>query len=183
MLMFPDNTVLVNFAIINRMDLLGRLVRDNGRWCATAARECERSADVAGLAALDDAREIFGDPLFPDQAELQDTVIIRDELAGPGDSRYQHLGEAETLAIVTRRGLTCFFATDDREAARLAAKKNIPTADTWRLLSLAYRQGWLDADTFWGYVQTIRVQGRKGPRGVSDRLSFDKWLPPLPGPA
>jgi len=181
--MFPDNTVLVNFAIINRMDLLSRLVRQNGRWCATVARECERSANVPGLAALDDAGEIFGDPLFPEPAELQDTIIIRNELAGPGDGPYQHLGEAETLAIVTRRRLTCFFATDDAEAARLAAKNKIQTADTWRLLSLAYRQGWLDADTFWGYVQTIRGQGRRGPRGVSDRQSFDKWLPSRPAPA
>jgi hypothetical protein len=29
-LMFPDNTVLINFAIINRMDLLARLANGNG---------------------------------------------------------------------------------------------------------------------------------------------------------
>jgi hypothetical protein len=28
-LMFPDNTVLINFALINRMDLLARLANGN----------------------------------------------------------------------------------------------------------------------------------------------------------
>ncbi|AEH08929.1 hypothetical protein FsymDg_1462 [Candidatus Protofrankia datiscae] len=51
-LLFPDNTVLINFAILNRMDLLGRLANGNGRWCATVAAECDASAQQPGLAAL-----------------------------------------------------------------------------------------------------------------------------------
>jgi hypothetical protein len=136
-LVFPDNTALINFAIINRMDLLSRLANGNGRWCATVSIECARSARVPGLAALDDAPEIFGEPLFPDDAELQDVRVLRDELASPGDQPSKHLGEAETLAIVARRHLNCFF---------------------------------------WGYVQTLQGRSRGAPRGVSDRLSFDKWL-------
>jgi hypothetical protein len=50
-LMFPDNTVLINFAIINRMDLLERLANGNGRWCATVAIECAESAKRPELAA------------------------------------------------------------------------------------------------------------------------------------
>jgi hypothetical protein len=114
-LLFPDNTVLVNFAIMSRMDLLARLANGNGQWCATVARECARSARVAGLAALNDAGSIFGEPLLPNAVELQDARIMRDQLASPGDSRTAHLGEAETLAIITRRQLVCFFVTDDRK--------------------------------------------------------------------
>jgi hypothetical protein len=44
-------------------------------------------------------REIFGRPLYPDAAELQDARVLRDELALPGDGPHKHLGEAETLAI------------------------------------------------------------------------------------
>jgi predicted nucleic acid-binding protein len=40
------------------------------------------------------------------------------------------LGEAETIAIVVRRELRCFFATDDSEARRLAAGKGVPVVDT-----------------------------------------------------
>jgi predicted nucleic acid-binding protein len=174
--MFPDNTVLVSFAIINRMDLLNRLANGNGTWCATVATECAQSARLRELAALDGAREIFGEPLFPDDAEYQDIQVLRDELAGPGDQPTSHLGEAETIAIIVRRQLTCFFATDDRDAARLAAKNGVKTADTWLLLRVASRKSWLDADTLWGYVQTLTRQGRGTPHGVRDRLSFDKWL-------
>jgi hypothetical protein len=64
-LMFPDNTVLINFAIINRMDLLEKLANGNGQWCATVARECAESAGYPGLAALSAVEDIFGEPLEP----------------------------------------------------------------------------------------------------------------------
>jgi hypothetical protein len=63
--MFPDNTVLINFAIINRMDLLERLANGNGQWCATVSGECAESARYPGLAALSTAETIFGEPLYP----------------------------------------------------------------------------------------------------------------------
>jgi predicted nucleic acid-binding protein len=175
-LMFPDNTVLTNFALINRMDLLSRLANGNGRWCATVAAECAESARRPELAALDGAAEIFGDALFPDQAELQDVRVLRDQLAGPGDPRTKHLGEAETIAIAVRRHLNCFFVTDDGGAARLASRNGVPVVDTWRLLKVAHRKNWLDADTLWGYVLTIEGHGRGAPPGVWNRESFDKWL-------
>ncbi|MGF7238301.1 MAG: hypothetical protein ACQSGP_25575 [Frankia sp.] len=61
-LLFPDNTVLINFAIINRMDLLERLANGNGRWCATVASECWTSARQPDLGALAAAGNIFGSP-------------------------------------------------------------------------------------------------------------------------
>jgi predicted nucleic acid-binding protein len=138
--MFPDNTALINFAIINRMDLLARLANGNGRWCATVATECAESAKRPELAALTGAAEIFGEPLFPTNAEYQDVRVLRDELAGPGDQPGKHLGEAETLAIVVRRQYACFFVTDDRDATRLAAKHRVKAVNTWLLLSVAHRR-------------------------------------------
>lgn len=173
---FPDNTVLINFAIINRMDLLERLANGNGRWCATVAAECSESAKLPGLAALDGAGAIFGEPLFPDQAEHQDVLVLRDQLASPGDKPTAHLGEAESIAIIVRRRLRCIFVTDDRDATRVAAQNGIQVVGTWRFMKVAYRQGWIDADTFWGYAQTLKGHDRGMPPGVRDRLSFDKWL-------
>jgi hypothetical protein len=94
--MVPDTTVLINFAILHRMDLLGRLADGDGRWCATVATECAESARVAGLAALDGPSEIFGEPLLPDEAEHQDALVLRDGLVRPGDPPTKHFGEAET---------------------------------------------------------------------------------------
>jgi hypothetical protein len=53
----------------------------------------------------------------------------------------------------------------------------IAVTTTWRLLQLAHRKKWIDADTLWGYVQTLRVNDRGTPPGVRDRAAFDKWLP------
>jgi predicted nucleic acid-binding protein len=176
--MFPDNTVLINFAIINRMDLLSRLANGNGRWCATVATECAASASRPELAALGGAGEIFGDPLYPDAAEHQDIHVLRDELAGPGDAPTAHLGEAETLAIIVRRQLitSSFFVTDDRGAARLASQRGVSVVGTWTLLRVAHRKAWVDSDALWGYMLTLKGQGRGAPPGAWDRVSFDKWL-------
>ena len=51
-LFFADNTVLVNIGHIDRMDLLGRILNGQGRWCATVESECSRSSAVVGLEAL-----------------------------------------------------------------------------------------------------------------------------------
>lgn len=175
-LLFPDNTVLINFALINRMDLLTRLANRHGRWCASVASECHASASHAGLGAVTDADAIFGQPLFPDHAELIDARLLRAELASPGDHPHQHLGEAETLAIMLRRRVTGFFVTDDRDASRLAAKHGVAVTSTWGLLRVASRQCWVDTDTLWGYIQTLGRNDRGRPPGVTDRATFDKWL-------
>jgi predicted nucleic acid-binding protein len=175
-LLFPDNTVLINFAYINRMDLLERLANGNGHWCASVASECHASAAQPGLSALSHADEIFGPPWMPDTAELVDTKILREELAKPGDHSRQHLGEAETLAIMVRRSVNGFFVTDDNQAARLANRHGIKVATTWLLLKVAARRGWVDHDTLWGYVLSLRADRRGSPPGVTDRSAFDKWL-------
>jgi hypothetical protein len=174
-LMVPDTTVLINFAILRRMDLLGRLADGDGRWCATVATECAESARVTGLTALDGAGAIFGEPLFPDEAEHQDALVLRDGLVRPGDPPTKHLGEAETLAIIERRQLRGFFVTDDHDASRLAAREGVQVVATWDLLRVAHRQGWLGADALWGYVRTLERHDRGAPRRVRDRPSFDKW--------
>jgi predicted nucleic acid-binding protein len=177
LLLFPDNTVLINFALIKRMDLLERIANGKGRWCATVAGECAESGRKPGLEALGGAGAIFGDPWRPEsQAEWIDIRVFRDDLASPGDSKFQHLGEAETLAIMTHRAIDGLFVTDDMGAARLASKHQIRSVNTWRLLHLAHSRGFVDAGTLWGYVQTLRSAGRGSPPGVYSRTSLEAWL-------
>jgi predicted nucleic acid-binding protein len=176
-LLFPDNTVLINFALINRMDLLERLANGHGRWCATVAAECAQSASVAGLEALNDAHGIFGPPLYPENpSERIDVQTFRRELAQPGDPIWQHLGEAETLAIMTRRSVEGFLVTDDNDARRLARRHQVTVVSTWDLLRVAAKYSFVDRPTLWGYLQTLRAKQRGGPRGVTDRATFDKWI-------
>lgn len=99
-LFFPDNTVLVNFAVIGRVDLLAALSRGNGRWCLTVAGECAASARVPGLESLVGVGQILGRPWEPTPAERLMTTVYRERMAQPGDERHMHAGEAETVAVI-----------------------------------------------------------------------------------
>ncbi len=183
-LVFPDNTVLVNFAIIKRMDLLASLIRDRGQWCATVARECERSALEPGLEAMADANAIFGDPLRPEtRVEHLDIRQIRDELAEPDDGPLRHLGEAETVAIMSRRQIDGVFVTDDVGAARLADRHSVKFTTTWALLRLAHKCSLVETAVLWGYLRTLKSNHRGGPPNVHDFPSFQVWLGLIPPPA
>lgn len=44
--LFPDNTVLCNFAAVKRLDLLESVLNGRGRWTEAVAYEAARSAHV-----------------------------------------------------------------------------------------------------------------------------------------
>lgn len=176
-LLFPDNTVLINFAYIGRMDLLEQLSNGNGAWCGTVAFECDRQSSKLSLPTMLDAHRIFGDPLYPESpAEHIDTQAFRVLLAKPGDSPKMHLGEAETISIVANRGLSAIFASDDVEAGRLAVTHGISIATTWYLLKMTVRVGFASRDEIWGYVLKLANEGRGAPPGVRVRAEFDQWI-------
>lgn len=123
------------------MDELGELIGDRGRWCATVAEECAKGARKPGLEDMAKAPAIFGDALYPTVAEYMDTQVIRERMLKPGDTATAHLGEAETIAIITRRPLRGFFVTDDRDASREARAEGIGVVSTWDILRLMTRTG------------------------------------------
>lgn len=175
-LLFSDTTVLINFALINRLDLLERIANGRGAWTATVASECKASSKYPGQESLREVPAILGEPIFPNRVELQQAMVLRDELAAPGDARHKHLGEAETLAVIEHRYRDSRFVTDDREASRLASQRGISAVTTWDLFRLAVKVKFIDSDAAWGYVQTLRSQNRGAPPGVRTRSDLDTWL-------
>jgi len=176
-LFFADNTVLVNFGHIDRLDVLERVLNGRGRWCATVASECFRSSRVEGLAALRRAPAIFGDPWFPETpVERLDVLVFRDRLAGPGDPPHAHLGEAETIALMARRNVSGFVVTDDRGAARIATHSGIKVIGTYDLLRLAGRVDIISPEDLLRAVVTLRQKGRGGPVEVNDLPSLHRWM-------
>jgi predicted nucleic acid-binding protein len=165
-LFFPDNTVLINFAIIGRVDLLEKLANGNGRWCLSVSQECAKSACVNGLEALAGVRGFLGDPLEPTPAELLNTRVLRDSMAAPGDRPTKHLGEAETIAIVTSRELQsmAIFISDDSGALIHAKAHGIRIADTWDLLDLAVRVDQISREEHVQYVAALRSADRRRAR-------------------
>lgn len=173
---FPDNTVLVNFAHIGRVALLGRLI-PNRQWCNTVATECGKSAQQPHLADLCNAPAVFGSPLEPTPVERVDTETLRREMMGPGDTSASHRGEAETIAIVQRRGIQAVFATDDVGAAAYATANQILVVNTWDLIKMAYRRSHISNTDAYNDACTLRANKRGWPRGVAQTAdAFDLWL-------
>ena len=165
-LFLPDNTVLINFALIHRMDLLGELINTRGCWCISVARECDNSARYPKLSDLTQAAAIFGTPLVPDQAEHVETQMLRTNIGPPRETGHQHLGEAETIAVMSRRGIDGLFLTDDNGARTLAAHHGITAVTTWDLLRLACRTNKLTQAVLVGYLRTLKSEGRGHPPSV-----------------
>jgi len=177
-LLFPDNTVLVNFGLTGRVDLFAELVDGRGAWTISIAEECQKSAERPGLESLARMPEILGAALMPDPAERLTTLAFRERLAAPGDRRSMHLGESEALAILVSRRLQAVFVTDDRGAARLASAGDVGvrTYTTGDLLKLAVRSKRVDADTAWDLMGVLRAAGRKVPGMPGSREHFDQWI-------
>lgn len=92
--------------------------------------------------------------------------MYRDSTARPGEGRHKHLGEAETVAVVTRRGMaeSTIFVSDDRSALTLAQTEGIGIADTWQLLALAVRVAKITDTERLHYESVLKTNGRQKSR-------------------
>lgn len=98
--LFPDNTVLCNFAAVERLDLLRTVLNGRGRWTAAVAYEAEKStrflpalADIATDGWLDEPIEITAD------SDVQRVNRVRRAVFGGTDDKpLQHLGETERVS-------------------------------------------------------------------------------------
>ena len=175
-LFLPDNTVLVNFAKIGRMDLLQLVAAGRSTWCYTVSEECAKSSRLTGLEQLALAPQIFGEPLrLESSAEYRDTQAFRAQLSKPGDRSSANLGEAESLAIIINRGLGATFVTDDNGALGFAVTHNIKHLTTWDLLKLLVRAGRLGRDEAWEYVVVLKGHHRRYME-LRAQTSFLAWL-------
>jgi predicted nucleic acid-binding protein len=174
---FPDNTVLNNFAIIHRMNLLADLIGDRGRWCATVKQECIDGARHLGLEEMAEATSIFGDPLYPRGADHINIRTLREKMAKPGEGPKQHLGEAETIVIMMGRGFTTsFFVTDDVGATREAKLEGIRVVSTWDILRLLVRGRRIAVEDFHGYADVLADAQRGRPPGWPSHRHVEEWL-------
>lgn len=132
--LFPDMTVIVNFAAINELDLLGRYLHDDGRIVEAVRHEIVRSAErVPNLMRLDlDAW--FGDAIsFDSDADIAAIDGLRiGAFGGSSAEPLKHLCESQTVHAVTTRSAfaDATWITDDRDAYTYARSRTIVTRDT-----------------------------------------------------
>lgn len=124
---FPDNTVLCNFAVVNRLDILEKTLANRGRWTEAVANESRESSKVlSALAAV--AREGWlRDPieLVGESVIRRVDVIRRTVFGGLSSEPLRHLGEAQTLFLIQNDPSfrESIWIIDDREAGDYAAAR------------------------------------------------------------
>jgi hypothetical protein len=171
---FPDNTVLCNFAAVERLGLLRSVLRERGRWMEAVAYEASRSA--RHLPALAD---LVGDGWLGEPIEVTSAVDIqaieqirRAAFGGTDDRPLQHLGEAQTCYVIKHWAdfAGSWWITDDREALRYARFQGVTTKETIDLMSMAVVDGDIAARDAFGLMNLMadRDRGLRLPKTASD---------------
>lgn len=161
---FPDNTVLCNFAAVDRLDLLKSVANGRGRWTEAVAYEASRSAahhpSLARLAQdgwLAEPIEITND------ADIQAIEQIRRAVfAKRGDSPLKHLGEAQTCYVIKNwtEFAGSWWITDDRDALRHARFLKIVTRETIDLVTIAVVNGDITAKDGFALMNLMTARDR-----------------------
>jgi predicted nucleic acid-binding protein len=151
-----DNTVLSNFALVDRADLVVRL------W---PTRACTT------LAVLDEYRAGASSGLISSDAwaDLSVLTLTEEETAlAAGFSTRLGAGERSCLAVaVRRRGL---LASDDLDARRTAQQKNVPLTGTIGVLAGCVRRGYLSREEANGLLAEMMALGYHSPFDKLDPL-------------
>ncbi|MEW1642099.1 hypothetical protein [Streptomyces sp. NPDC091219] len=174
---FPDNTVLCNFAAVDRLNLLEKVLDGRGRWTEAVAAEAEQSTRYWQKLGQVTAGGWLGEPIaIDDPAETAAVDRIRRVVFGGSRSRpLQHLGEAETLVVIEQRSgfANSVWITDDGEAGHYARRKGITVKDTVDIMREAVVDGLVLADAGHGLLMGMEQAGRhlRGvPRRAADLL-------------
>ncbi|WP_371679769.1 hypothetical protein [Streptomyces sp. NBC_01276] len=179
-ILFPDNTVLCNFAAVESLNLLRAVLDGRGKWTGAVAREARKSAEQ--LPALHDLRQQggwLGEAILvtaPD--DLENVRHLRTAVfGGQADRHLQHLGEAETCHVIQHwhQFAGAWWISDDKSALEYARGQGIMTAETLDMMQLAVEMGLVTAEDGFALMQKMHQLDRypRLPRSVAD-------LSPLP---
>lgn len=149
--LFPDNTVLCNFAAVNRLDLLRSVLGGRGRWTEAVAAEAEQSSSVHPCLGALLSVGWLGEPIeVNDPADVRRVEQIRRAVfAGPDAGPLAHLGEAQTCYVIKNweSFSGAWWISDDRDALRHAKFLKITTRETIDIMNIAVVDGDVSAGT------------------------------------
>ncbi len=149
-ILFPDNTVLCNFATIDRLDVLRTVLNGRGRWTEAVAYEASLSARTLTPLFRLPEEGWLGEPIeVTADADVRRIEQIRRAVFGGDETRpLQHLGEAQTCFVIKEwpEFSGSWWISDDREALRYARFQGITTRETIDLMTIAVASGDLGAD-------------------------------------
>jgi hypothetical protein len=162
--LFPDNTVLCNFAAVDRLDLLRTLLRERGRWTAAVAYEWSRSKNLLAPSREGELGDWLGEPVdVVDPAHIHRIEAIRRGVfGGVIDQPLKHLGEAQTCFVISEMTeyAGSWWLSDDQESVRYARFRGITTRETLDLLAEGVAFGELLAQDAFDLMRQMADQDR-----------------------
>jgi predicted nucleic acid-binding protein len=157
--LFPDNTVLCNFAAVDRLDLLKSALGGRGRWTEAVAYEASRSAVKLPPLRRLPMEGWLDEPIeITNPADVQKIARIRRAVfGGTDDQPLKHLGEAQTCYVIKNWASFAgsWWISDDREAIRYAKFQNITTRETIDIFSIAVADGEISATEAFSLMQQM----------------------------
>lgn len=163
--LFPDNTVLCNFASVHQLDLLALLLDGKGRWVEAVAAECQQSAKYYPDLTTVSSTGWLGEPIeISSDADTREVEGIRKAVFGGAAAKAtQHLGEAQTIYILSRwpefNGSS--WLSDDQESLRVARGRGIAVRETQHLVAEAIQWGYIaSAETGFAMLQQMVAEGQ-----------------------
>ena len=161
--LFPDNTVLCNFAAVDRLDLLKSVLNGRGRWTEAVAYEASRSASKlppsAGWplkAGWTSRSRSPANPTYSDRADPAGGLRRHRRRAaetprrGADLLRHQELDRVRRLLVDFRR----------RGGRRYAKLQGITTRETIDLMSMAVADGDISARDAFDLMQAMADSDR-----------------------
>lgn len=172
-MLFPDNTVLCNFAAVHRLDLLEGLFRERGRWVEAVAYEASQSArhlpDLGGVSSW------MGEPIEIDDDDDAGRIerIRRVVFGGSSSEPLKHLGEAQTCYLLQEKPewKGSWWVSDDTDAVRYAKQQGLITRETIDIVASVIQDGDLTPEAGFDIMQEMFDQDRHlrmpgGPRDL-----------------
>lgn len=163
--LFPDNTVLCNFAAIDRLDLLKATPSGRGRWTEAVAYEATQSTSM--LPALNELSTggWLGEPIeITDEGDIHRIQQVRRAVFGGTEHKpLRHLGEAETCYIILswEAFAGSWWISDDADALRYARRQGITTRETIDLMNTAVVNGVTSADDGFRLMKQMADENRR----------------------
>jgi hypothetical protein len=157
--LFPDNTVLCNFAAVKRLDLIESVFRGRGRWTEAVANEANNSAQwLPALRDLPSAGWLDEPIRITKPQDIQNVARIRRVVFdGTDDEPLKHLGEAQTCYVIKNwpEFAGAWWISDDREALEYARGKGITTRETVDLMNMIVADGEISAVDAFALIQQM----------------------------
>jgi hypothetical protein len=162
--LFPDNTVLCNFAAVHHLDLIKSVLRGRGRWTEAVAYEASRSANkLPALRGLASEGWLAGPIEITRESDIRNINQIRRAVFGGADDEpLKHLGEAQTCYVIKNWAefAGSWWISDDGDAVRYARLRGITTHETIDLMSIAVADGDISARDAFDLMQQMADSDR-----------------------